>query len=376
MKDLGVVDVILGIRIHRTPQGFALSQSHYIEKVLDKFKYMKFDIAKTSLDVSFALRKNEDESDSQLEYARTCIAHSTMESEFITLDKASEEAEWLHNFLEDISYWPKPVTPVCIHCDSQASIGRAGSMMYNSKSHHIRRRHNTIRELLSSRIITVDYVKSKYNVLDPLTKGLSTEEVERTSKGRGLRPRTSHHGGHNKTCTTFVFLKSNSFITCRAKEWNTTIVHTSHDLIELITRDRKVLCACLTLNPPHTPEYTLFKWTTGHPVPSVAVSKASSELNQIQEKKEIWFCGAYQGYGFHEDGLKAGAIAAQGLLKRTYSVLNNPKHMVPTYPETEACLLVTRFLKSFIATGCIIFAITIYIIGTLDSDPDLFYKTK
>ncbi|PHT84428.1 hypothetical protein T459_12871 [Capsicum annuum] len=51
---------------------------------------------------------------------------------------------------------------------------------------------------------------------------------------------------------------------------------------------------------------------------------------------------------------QAGAIAAQGLLKRTYSVLNNPKHMVPTWPETEACLLVTRFLKSFIATGCII----------------------
>ena len=40
MKDLGVADVILGIRIHRTPQGLALSQSHYIEKVLDKFKYM------------------------------------------------------------------------------------------------------------------------------------------------------------------------------------------------------------------------------------------------------------------------------------------------------------------------------------------------
>ncbi|PHU00149.1 putative bifunctional TENA-E protein [Capsicum chinense] len=52
--------------------------------------------------------------------------------------------------------------------------------------------------------------------------------------------------------------------------------------------------------------------------------------------------------------LQAGVIAAQGLLKRTYSVLNNPKHMVPTWPETEARLLVTRFLKSFIATGCII----------------------
>ncbi|KAF3648173.1 hypothetical protein FXO38_18296 [Capsicum annuum] len=192
MKDLGVTDAISGIRIQRTPQGLALSQSHYIKKVLDKFKYMEFGIAKTTLDVSFALRKNKGESDSQLEY--TCIARSTMESEFIALDKAGEEAEWLQNFLEDIPYWPKPVAPVCLHCDSQAAIGRAGSMMYNGKSRHIQRRHNTVRELLSSGIITVDYVKSKDNVSDPLTKGLSREGMERTSKEMGLRPRTSQHG--------------------------------------------------------------------------------------------------------------------------------------------------------------------------------------
>ncbi|PHT95258.1 hypothetical protein T459_03140 [Capsicum annuum] len=150
MKDLGVADVILGIRIHRTPQGLALSQSHYIEKVLDKFKYMEFGIVKTPLDASFALRKNEVE-----------------------------------------------MAPVCIHCDSQEAIGRAGSMMHNSKSRLIRRRHNTIRELLSSRIITVDYVKSKDNVSDPFPKGLSREGVKRTSKEMGLRPKTSQHGGNS-----------------------------------------------------------------------------------------------------------------------------------------------------------------------------------
>ena len=32
-----------------------------------------------------------------------------MESEFIALDKAGEEAEWLQNFLEDIPFWPKPM---------------------------------------------------------------------------------------------------------------------------------------------------------------------------------------------------------------------------------------------------------------------------
>ncbi|KAF3682313.1 putative glucan endo-1,3-beta-glucosidase A-like [Capsicum annuum] len=56
------------------------------------------------------------------------------------------------------------------------------------------KRHNTIRKFLSSGIITVDYVKSKDNVSDPLTKGLSREGVEKTSKEMGLRPRTSQHG--------------------------------------------------------------------------------------------------------------------------------------------------------------------------------------
>ncbi|XP_070019388.1 uncharacterized mitochondrial protein AtMg00810-like [Nicotiana sylvestris] len=64
MKDLGVADLILGIRIHKTPQGLGLSQSHYIEKVLDMFKYLDFKIAKAPIDVSYALQKNEAESDS------------------------------------------------------------------------------------------------------------------------------------------------------------------------------------------------------------------------------------------------------------------------------------------------------------------------
>ncbi|KAK4338375.1 hypothetical protein RND71_042862 [Anisodus tanguticus] len=120
-----------------------------------------------------------------------------MESEFIALDKAGEEAEWLRNFLENIPFWPKPLAPICIHCDSQAAIGRAGSLMYNGKSRHIRRRHNTVRQLLSSGIITIDYVKSRDNVSDPLTKGLTREVVERSSRGMGLWPRTSHRDGNS-----------------------------------------------------------------------------------------------------------------------------------------------------------------------------------
>ena len=37
-----------------------------IEKVLDKFKYLDFNIVKTSINVSFVLQKNEGKSDSQI----------------------------------------------------------------------------------------------------------------------------------------------------------------------------------------------------------------------------------------------------------------------------------------------------------------------
>ena len=69
--------------------------------------------------------------------------------------------------------------------------------MYNGKSRHIRWRQNTVIQLLSSRIITIDYVKSSDNVSDPLTKGLVREAVERSSKGMGLRLSTSQHDGNS-----------------------------------------------------------------------------------------------------------------------------------------------------------------------------------
>lgn len=77
---------------------------------------------------------------------------------------------------------------------TQAATGRAGSVMYNGKSNHVQRRHNTIRQLLSSGIITIDCVKPKDNVTDLLTKGLTRDGVERSSKRMGLRPRMNRHG--------------------------------------------------------------------------------------------------------------------------------------------------------------------------------------
>ncbi|XP_076939994.1 (+)-neomenthol dehydrogenase-like [Bidens hawaiensis] len=115
---------------------------------------------------------------------QTVIARSTMESEFIALDKSGEEAEWLRQFVEDIPQWPKPLSAICIHCDSESAIGRSQRSMYNGKSRHMRRRHNTIRQLLSTGVITIDHVRSEDNIVKLENK---REKKKSNSRGRSCR---------------------------------------------------------------------------------------------------------------------------------------------------------------------------------------------
>ena len=70
MKDLGLADVILGVKILRTPQGYALSQSHYITKILEKFKQYNVTIAKSPVDMNQNWVKNTGDGIYQLEYSR------------------------------------------------------------------------------------------------------------------------------------------------------------------------------------------------------------------------------------------------------------------------------------------------------------------
>ncbi|BBP00903.1 NAD(P)/FAD-dependent oxidoreductase [Sulfuriferula nivalis] len=50
-----------------------------------------------------------------------------------------------------------------------------------------------------------------------------------------------------------------------------------------------------------------------HPVFDQAAITAQTQLSQIQGKNHTWFCGAWTGFGFHEDGLKSGMAVAQSL---------------------------------------------------------------
>ena len=287
MKDMGGAGVILGIKIIRDGSTIALSQSHYIEKVLKRFNLIDCIPASTPMDPQRKLVPNDERKIDQLQYAKvigclmyimtctrpdiayaigklsrytsnpsnlhwqavnrvlrylkktinyglcysgypsiiegysdaswitsledhastsgwifilgggaiswgskkqTCITDSTMAAEFIALAAASKEAEWLRNLLYNVPIWPKPISPISIRCDSEATLAKAYSQVYNGKSRHIGLRHSFVRQLISDGVITVTFVRSSENLADPLTKSLARDIVNKTSRGMGLKP--------------------------------------------------------------------------------------------------------------------------------------------------------------------------------------------
>ena len=67
-------------------------------------------------------------------------------------------------------------------------VGHRVACIMVSLDIYVRRRHNTVRQFLSNEINSIDYIKSKDNLVDPLTKGLMREQVNCTSRGMGLKP--------------------------------------------------------------------------------------------------------------------------------------------------------------------------------------------
>jgi hypothetical protein len=58
MTDLNEVDTILGIKVKRHSEGYALCQNHYIEKVLLKYKHLNFKEINTPFGSNYKLVEN------------------------------------------------------------------------------------------------------------------------------------------------------------------------------------------------------------------------------------------------------------------------------------------------------------------------------
>jgi uncharacterized protein len=71
----------------------------------------------------------------------------------------------------------------------------------------------------------------------------------------------------------------------------------------------------VSLNPPFEPDpaLTFGKYMCDHPQYDAAAFAAQKRLGEIQGARHTWFCGAWTGYGFHEDGVRSGLTVAEAL---------------------------------------------------------------
>jgi predicted NAD/FAD-binding protein len=80
----------------------------------------------------------------------------------------------------------------------------------------------------------------------------------------------------------------------------------------------------VTLNPPRPPAAgtLLHSEHYGHPLFDGRALKAQRQLWRLQGRRRTWFCGAWFGSGFHEDGLQAGLAVAEAIggVRRPWTV--------------------------------------------------------
>lgn len=74
----------------------------------------------------------------------------------------------------------------------------------------------------------------------------------------------------------------------------------------------------VTLNPLIEPDASLVHYETHytHPIFDQGTRQAQASLGRLQGHRNCWYCGAWMGYGFHEDGLGSAveAVARLGVV--------------------------------------------------------------
>ena len=74
----------------------------------------------------------------------------------------------------------------------------------------------------------------------------------------------------------------------------------------------------VTLNPiiPPAPDKVYGQYEYDHPQFDGAALDAQRKLPKIQGVNRTWFCGAWTGFGFHEDGLQSALRVTEAIQKR------------------------------------------------------------
>lgn len=94
----------------------------------------------------------------------------------------------------------------------------------------------------------------------------------------------------------------------------------------------------VSLNPQREPaeDKVIAKFDYAHPVFDGPAIAAQRQLAELSGQRGVWFCGAWNGYGFHEDGLTSGLKVANAM--GCTAPWQDGETVVPLSPEPRRAL--------------------------------------
>jgi predicted NAD/FAD-binding protein len=106
-----------------------------------------------------------------------------------------------------------------------------------------------------------------------------------------------------------------------AREQQQVCLHYWINQLQPLPFDQAVI---VSLNPLREidPACVLGRYAYDHPVFDLAAIEAQGHMAALQGQQHTWYAGAWLGYGFHEDGLRAGQAAARGILNAAAAGVN------------------------------------------------------
>lgn len=113
------------------------------------------------------------------------IALSSTEAEYIAASEVTKEATWLRSLLLELDY---PLQgPTTLFMDNQSAIALVTKDKFHGRTKHIDIKHHHIREAAESGVISPEYIPTKEQIADILTKALPKSSFEYLRGKLGIR---------------------------------------------------------------------------------------------------------------------------------------------------------------------------------------------
>nr|GFA45221.1 copia protein [Tanacetum cinerariifolium] len=226
MSMMGELNFFLGLQIKQIEDGLFFNQSKYVKKMLKKFGLEDSKPTKTLMSTEIKLTKDNKadsvdsskyqgtsqlglwypkgtgietvvyaDSDHAGDYVdrkstsgvctfmgscltswftkkQTALAISTTEAEYVSAEKACQQALWMKQALIDYDI---RLDDVLIMCDNKGAIELSKNLVQHSRTKHMEIRHHFLRDNVQKGNISIEKIASEDNIADIFTKPLKHE---------------------------------------------------------------------------------------------------------------------------------------------------------------------------------------------------------